>query len=70
MVLNRGLPKRCTDNYLGVSYNIYIYIKDGGGAYDFQFLRNPKRWLFTSDKIFFFIFRITVTGQTSLGLSA
>lgn len=54
MVLNRGSPKRCADNYSGAYYNVYFYIRGSGEAYGFQFLRNPKRWLFPSDKVSFF----------------
>lgn len=51
MLLNKSSPKRCADNYSGSSSNIYIYVNGDGGAYGFQFLRNPKRWLFPSDKV-------------------
>ncbi len=54
MLLNKNSPKRCADNYPGASNNIYIYIKSDGEAYGYQFLRNPKRWLFPSDKVSFF----------------
>mgnify|MGYP001327158261 CR=1 FL=1 len=54
MLLDKNSPKRCADNYPGASYNIYLYINGGGEAYGFQFLRNPKRWLFPSDKVSFF----------------
>jgi len=54
MMLNHGTSKRCTDNYPGASSNIYMYVNSDGEAYGFQFLRNPKRWLFPSDKISWF----------------
>lgn len=54
MILDKNSPKRCADNYPGTSYNIYIYMVSSGEAYGFQFLRNPKRWLFSSDKVSFF----------------
>ncbi|HHX34733.1 MAG TPA: hypothetical protein GX719_05620 [Gammaproteobacteria bacterium] len=53
-LLNKKSPKRCADNYPGASNNIYVYIKDSGESYGYQFLRNPKRWLFPSDKVSFF----------------
>lgn len=38
----------------GDSSNIYIYLRSSGEAYGWQFLRNPKRWLFASDKVSWF----------------
>jgi len=53
-LLNKKSPKRCADNYPGASNNIYVYIRSSGEVYGFQFLRNPKRWLFPSDKVSWF----------------
>ena len=54
MVLNRSSPDICENNKAGASSNIYIYLNRNGEAYGFQFLRNPKRWLFSSDKVSLF----------------
>lgn len=54
MMLNHGSSKRCADKYPGASSNIYMYINRDGEAYGFKFLRNPKRWLFPSDKVSWF----------------
>src|SRR5699024_4336970 len=54
MTLNRNSPDICEANKAGVSNNIYVYLKKNGEAYGYQFLRNPKRWLFPSDKVSFF----------------
>lgn len=54
MILNRSSPNICEDNKAGASSNIYVYLKRNGEAYGYQFLRNPKRWLFPSDKVSFF----------------
>ncbi len=54
MILNRSSASICEANKAGASNNIYIYLKSTGEAYGFQFLRNPKRWLFPSDKVSFF----------------
>lgn len=54
MVLNRSSPDICKTNKAGASSNIYIYLNGNGEAYGYQFLRNPKRWLFPSDKVSWF----------------
>lgn len=46
--------KLCGEKGNGESFNIYVYVYSSGEAYGWQFLRNPKRWLFTSDKVSWF----------------
>ena len=54
IILNKGSPSICRNNKVGSYNNIYVYLKRNGEAYGFQFLKNPKRWLFPSGKVSFF----------------
>ncbi|MFC3607940.1 hypothetical protein [Stutzerimonas tarimensis] len=47
----------------GARSNIYVYMREDGSAYGFQFLRNPKRWVLKSDKVSFF--RVSDRGDWS-----